>query len=160
MSHDPDRRRAVYLAAPLFSQAERRWNRRLADRLRTLLPCTVILPQEFAAGAPLGSPEHYAAIFRQCLEGVYQADLLVAVLDGPDADSGTAFEMGVAHALGKPIIGVRTDFRNHQEHGTNIMLARACAAIVRCPAPDDDLEALADAVARQTRPLLVPDRPE
>jgi len=159
VSHDPDRRRAVYLAAPLFSQAERHWNRRLADRLQTVLPCTVILPQDLPAEAPLGSPEHYAAIFRQCLEGVYEADLLVAVLDGPDADSGTAFEMGVAHALGKPIVGVRTDFRDHQEHGTNLMLARACATIVRCPAPDDDLEALADAVARHARPLLDPDRP-
>jgi nucleoside 2-deoxyribosyltransferase len=39
------------------------------------------------------------------------ADGLLAVLDGVDIDSGTASEIGFAAALGKPIIGYRSDFR-------------------------------------------------
>ena len=39
------------------------------------------------------------------------ADALVAVLDGPDVDSGTAAEIGYAFARGKPIVGYRGDFR-------------------------------------------------
>lgn len=39
------------------------------------------------------------------------ADGLLAVLDGPDVDSGTAAEIGFAAALGKPVAGLRLDIR-------------------------------------------------
>lgn len=38
-------------------------------------------------------------------------DLLVAVLDGVDVDSGTASEIGFGFGLGKLCLGLRTDFR-------------------------------------------------
>lgn len=38
-------------------------------------------------------------------------DLVVAVLDGVDVDSGTAAEIGYAFARGKKILGYRGDFR-------------------------------------------------
>lgn len=38
-------------------------------------------------------------------------DLVFAVLDGADVDSGTASEIGYAFAKSKPIIGYRGDFR-------------------------------------------------
>jgi nucleoside 2-deoxyribosyltransferase len=38
-------------------------------------------------------------------------DLVFAVLDGADVDSGTAAEIGYAFAKAKPIIGYRGDFR-------------------------------------------------
>lgn len=38
-------------------------------------------------------------------------DLVFAVLDGSDVDSGTAAEIGYAFAKAKPIIGYRGDFR-------------------------------------------------
>jgi nucleoside 2-deoxyribosyltransferase len=37
---------------------------------------------------------------------------LLAVVDGNDIDSGTAAEIGAASALGKPVVGLRTDFRS------------------------------------------------
>jgi nucleoside 2-deoxyribosyltransferase len=40
-----------------------------------------------------------------------KSDLLFAVLDGVDVDSGTASEIGYAFAKGKPIIGYRGDLR-------------------------------------------------
>ena len=144
----------VYLAAPLFSQAERRWNRDLARLLERGLPCRVILPQDFAVAEHPEDRHHFATLFRRCLEGVERCDALVAILDGPDADSGTAFEMGYAHALGKPMVGVRTDFRDQQEHRTNLMLARSCAAIVHLPAFATELSALAAAICQELQPLL------
>lgn len=42
---------------------------------------------------------------------IRRCDLLVAVLDGVDVDSGTASEIGFAFGLGKPCWGLRTDFR-------------------------------------------------
>jgi len=38
-------------------------------------------------------------------------DLVFAVLDGTDVDSGTAAEIGYAFAKGRPILGYRGDFR-------------------------------------------------
>ncbi len=39
------------------------------------------------------------------------AEAVFAVLDGTDVDSGTAAEIGYAAALGKPVVGWRTDLR-------------------------------------------------
>ncbi len=39
------------------------------------------------------------------------AEAVVAVLDGPDVDSGTASEIGYAFARGKRIVGYRGDYR-------------------------------------------------
>jgi len=40
-----------------------------------------------------------------------RCDLIVAVLDGPDVDSGTASEVGYGFAQHKRIVGYRSDFR-------------------------------------------------
>ena len=40
-----------------------------------------------------------------------EADMVFAVLDGTDVDSGTAAEIGYAFAKGKRIVGYRGDFR-------------------------------------------------
>lgn len=40
-----------------------------------------------------------------------KSDILFAVLDGVDVDSGTAAEIGYAFARGKPVLGYRGDFR-------------------------------------------------
>jgi nucleoside 2-deoxyribosyltransferase len=42
---------------------------------------------------------------------IARADGVLAVLDGPDVDSGTAVEIGYASALGRPIVGWRSDLR-------------------------------------------------
>jgi nucleoside 2-deoxyribosyltransferase len=42
---------------------------------------------------------------------IESCDLLLAILDGPDIDSGTACEIGYAFAKGKPILGYRSDYR-------------------------------------------------
>lgn len=36
---------------------------------------------------------------------------LLAILDGPDVDSGTAAEIGFAAAIGRPTVGLRLDLR-------------------------------------------------
>ena len=42
---------------------------------------------------------------------IQEADFVIALLDGPDVDSGVASEIGYAYALGKKILGYRSDFR-------------------------------------------------
>jgi len=44
-------------------------------------------------------------------EAIERCDIVLAVLDGSDVDSGTAAEIGFAAAKNKPIVGFRSDFR-------------------------------------------------
>ena len=93
----------LYFAAPLFSAAERAWNAELAAAIRDA-GHEVFLPQEQEPGKD--SP----GIFATDVGGIDWAEGLVAIMDGPGPDSGTAWECGYAYGK-KPVIVVRTDFR-------------------------------------------------
>ena len=95
----------IYLAAPLFTSAERAWNKQL-EQLLLQSGHEVFLPQEKE------SPKRtLRAIFDGDLTGLDWADVVVAVMDGPDPDSGTSWECGYAYGK-KPIVLLRTDFRS------------------------------------------------
>jgi nucleoside 2-deoxyribosyltransferase len=93
----------LYFAGPLFSAAERAWNRELILALRQA-GHEVFVPQDQEPG------KDAAGIFATDVGGLDWADAVVAVMDGPDPDSGTAWECGYAYGR-KPIVLVRTDFR-------------------------------------------------
>ncbi len=139
----------LYLAGPLFTQAERAWNAALAARIADG-GHSVFLPQdEVKAIATLEAD----AIFAIDVDGVRSSDAVVAILDGADSDSGTAFECGLAYALGIPLVAVRTDFRGGgdalpgQKLATvNLMLAQGATAVVARPDPTATLDDLAAAV--------------
>ncbi len=140
----------VYLAAPLFTQVERRWNRELARLLEERVEgLEVVLPQDYRVDGRFNDRQRLEELFTRCIEGVRAADVIVAILDGPDADSGVAFEMGYAHASGKPIVGVRTDFRQSQERGVNLMVSRPCTGFVCRMSFNEEIEPLADDVAKR-----------
>jgi len=112
----------VYLAAPLFSEAERNYNRAVAGLLRENL-FDIFLPQETGDDSESRIKEDQVRIFSDNLRALKNADIIVAVIDGADADSGTSWEMGFASALKKPVIALRTDFRMSGIHEkVNLML--------------------------------------
>ena len=47
---------------------------------------------------------------------IRHSDGVIAVLDGPDVDSGTAAEIGFAYGIKKKTIGYRSDFRLSSEN--------------------------------------------
>ena len=100
----------IYLAAPLFSTAERTYNATLSDLLKQHL-FEVFLPQEAGDDINTRGKAEQAQIFSKNKDDLDRADIVVAVIDGADADSGTAWEMGYAYAHNKPVVAVRTDFR-------------------------------------------------
>tara|TARA_E500000305_G_C3978695_1_gene215707 strand:+ start:606 stop:1073 length:468 start_codon:yes stop_codon:yes gene_type:complete len=116
----------VYFAAPLFSQAEREFNTNVVERIEE--HCTVYLPQRDGALMPNlirggASPdEAMAIVFKQDIEAIRRSNLIVVVLDGRSVDEGAAFELGVAWAMDKSIIGLRTDFRQLASFGNNPMI--------------------------------------
>ena len=129
----------LYFAGPLFTSAERAWNAELARRLRAA-GHEVFLPQEKEGGLLA------AAIFRTDVDAIDRADVLIAVMDGPDPDSGTAWECGYAYGR-KPVILVRTDSRNTSDDTGmpyNAMLTQS--ATVRLDLGWADMETVEHAV--------------
>jgi nucleoside 2-deoxyribosyltransferase len=115
--------RTVYLAAPLFSEAERDFNRKLRDEIKKN-GFNVFLPQEDSNNAK--GEKRQEIIFNKNRNAIESSDIIVAVVDGIDIDSGTAWEIGYASAKGKPVIGLRTDFRTLGIEGrVNLMIERS-----------------------------------
>jgi nucleoside 2-deoxyribosyltransferase len=142
----------IYFAGPLFTSAERKWNEWFASALRRS-GIEIVLPQEEAERYISESGVDYAGIFAMCLDGIRSASAILAVFDGVDVDSGTAFECGYAYALGKPVVGLRTDLRSGgEENGLNAMLARCCSRLLAIPAIRND-EHVVHAVVETIRSL-------
>jgi nucleoside 2-deoxyribosyltransferase len=125
-----------YMAGPLFTEAERQWNEDLAAHLRAN-GVHVFLPQEQERRAE-GFPSEAAlrqAVFRHDVhDGLERCHGVLANLDGPGTDDGTAWEVGWAYARGYSIVGYRTDFRGSGDgFGTNIMLSESCDELIVLP---------------------------
>ena len=99
----------IYFAGPLFSAAERDWNVALATAMRDA-GHEVFLPQEQEPG------KDAPGIFATDVGGIDWANVLVAIMDGADPDSGTCWEVGYAYQK-KPIVLVRTDMRRNDGSG-------------------------------------------
>lgn len=124
-------KKTVYLAGPLFTHAELAFNRKLRGLLLEK-GFGVFLPQEDAESDKTGrARQDQECIFRECVKGIEGSDLVVAVLDGADVDSGTAWEVGYAYAVCKPVIGLRTDFRALSDGAVNLMIELAVGALAR-----------------------------
>jgi nucleoside 2-deoxyribosyltransferase len=120
----------LYLAGPLFTLAEQRFNAGLARFLESQ-GFEVWLPQEHE---PRGNTA--TAIFVMDVEALDWADMVVACMDGPDPDSGTAWECGYVYAKGKPIVCYRTDFRISSDTAGapyNLMLSESATARLEVP---------------------------
>ncbi len=109
----------VYLAAPLFSESERRFNLQVRELLEGHA-FRVYLPQEQGEGAERGSTPDRSTFLRH-VEVLRASDAVLAICDGPDTDSGTSWEMGYAFALGKPVVALKTDTRR-AAHGRRLNL--------------------------------------
>jgi len=127
--------RLLYFAAPLFTQGEWLWNRQLADELKKEME--VLLPQD-TARAMLYRRKKFDAhyLFDANVNNIGRANIVLAVLDQPDPDSGTSWECGYAYSLGIPIVGLRTDIRRAGDDPklpTNLMLSRSCREVLQVP---------------------------
>jgi hypothetical protein len=106
----------LYVAGPLFSEAERSWLNTLAARLRSEgFDCFV--PHEHF---PELTDVTVEEVYRIDTDGLRSAHALVAWLDGPIVDDGTACEIGMFAELVRGdgnrghyrgIVGIDTDLR-------------------------------------------------
>ena len=124
----------IYQAGPLFSQAEQEWHRRFKARLTAegfdaVWPFELPLPDDMSGGnAARMLMETDRAALDSC-------DAVAALLDGPQVDDGTAWEIGYAFCRGLPVVGIRTDFRKCGDAAgapVNAMIAGSCRTVVTC----------------------------
>ena len=117
----------VYFAGPLFTPCERSFIDECAARLRAD-GIEVFVPHENALAESDTSP---GTIFAKDWDGLANADAVVALLDGPMVDDGTACEIGIFYALmqndasKKGIVGFLTDLRStlgNEGHGLNLFV--------------------------------------
>ena len=113
----------IYFAGPLFSEAERRFNLALTQRLEAL-GYEVFLPQR--DGAERDRPpydtmtpeERRQAMFRLDRSRILDSDVFLFVLDGRVPDEGACVELGIAHCQKylqngeKLLLGLHTDTRS------------------------------------------------
>jgi nucleoside 2-deoxyribosyltransferase len=120
----------LYLAAPLFSEAEKRFNLYLRDQINRS-GYETYLPQEQGEEARHRAKKDDKAVFFRHIQALNKVDAVVAVCDGPDADSGTAWEAGYACAMGTPVIVLRTDSRTiGPGRSVNLMLEQSSEVVV------------------------------
>src|ERR1700756_4131298 len=119
----------IYLAGPMFTPYERAFLADCAARLRAE-GYEVFVPHEQGLG---GGEATAGEVFVVDADGVETADAMLAVLDGPSVDDGTACEIGLFHGLKqrdperKGVIGLLTDLRAERrgEFATNLFV-RGC----------------------------------
>ena len=121
------------MAGPLFSQAERDYLEKMVDYLAKAANLDVVdnffLPHR--DGGELGNGPTRQYIFNLDISKIEASDIIVALLDGQDSDSGTCVELGYAYAMNKKIFGLLTDFRSYnssdiEPHRPNLMVWGAC----------------------------------
>ena len=99
----------VYIAGPLYTPGERSYLEILAQEIESI-GVTTYLPHRDTGIVP-ATERNTVSFFKQDVQGINDAQILVAVLNGNDVDSGTAFEIGYAFAKGKTILGLYEDTR-------------------------------------------------
>jgi len=123
----------LYLAAPLFSEAERNYNVYLRNILSRFYE--VYLPQEdgllMVDLVQNGMDEETAAdvVFKNDMDAIESCDIILIVLDGRTVDEGAAFELGVAFSKNKKCIALQTDSRRLLPIGNNPMISCSAAEV-------------------------------
>lgn len=121
----------IYAAGPFFSKEQLATMETVEAVLEQFDDVEIFKPRDGAAAAKklnkdIGAGKDPSAqtrhdVFRDNVDNIVDADLIVCVTDG--RDTGTTFEMGAAYAWGVPII----TFTN-EGFGLNLMLAEAVLA--------------------------------
>ena len=110
-------KKMVYIAGPLFTQAELAFNENVDRRLRDLGYDT-FLPQRDGnklSDLLAGGRSHEDAvktIFDLDVTQIEKSDILLLIMDGRVPDEGACVELGIAYALDKECIGLKTDSRS------------------------------------------------
>lgn len=130
----------VYFAGPLFTPYERDFIDECARALRGA-GIEVFVPHEHTPEMLVDGRLTAQGVFQKDLAGLMPSNAVVALLDGPMVDDGTACEIGLFYAFAqtdrskKGILGLVTDSRvararqEYEAKGMNLMVLGAIEAM-------------------------------
>lgn len=125
----------VYVAGPLFDEGERWWIETIEGRIAAH-GLSTFLPHR---DNPDKTPDNTLEIFRNDRDAIDRCDLVVANLNGITTDDGTAWEIGYAVGIRRPVIGLFTDWRRRfADEVVNLMIEHSVEGIVRSLEELDD----------------------
>lgn len=103
----------IYFGGALFSEMEQMYNAYVVKQIREKYgdKVNVYLPQENDSINDKSGFADSKAIAEGDNEYLEKTDILIAVLDGVNPDSGLSAELGYFYSMNKPIIGLYTDSR-------------------------------------------------
>ena len=127
--------KTIYLAGPLFNEAELSFNRQIKNLLSKYFD--VYLPQEdgglmvkmIEEGCSVDIAKRY--VFNKDVDAMTKADCLLIILDGRTIDEGAAFELGYSYALRKTCVAYQSDSRRLLPFGNNPMIDNAVKQIFK-----------------------------
>jgi len=96
----------VYIAGPLCGKKERVFLEKVEKIVRGLGFDTYLPHRDCGLYKDLKDVKKIA---KRDVDEIYTCDLMVGVLNGISVGAGTAFELGFMQALGKKVIGLKTD---------------------------------------------------
>jgi len=96
----------VYIAGPLCGKKEREFLEKIDKIVRSLGFKTYLPHRDCGLYKDLKDVKRIA---KKDIEEIYKCEIMVGILNGICIGAGTAFELGYAQALGKKVIGLKTD---------------------------------------------------
>jgi len=117
----------IYIAGPLFSESEIRYNLEL-DKFLNSLGYGTFLPQRDGfklfdlLSKGISPSEAINTIFQKDLDVLRKSDIIVIILDGRVPDEGACIEIGFGYALGKECVGIKTDSRSLMDNLDNPLI--------------------------------------
>lgn len=116
-------KKKIYLASPFFNEQEIEKVNKVKNILRSK-GLNVFAPIEHQhKELEFGSQKWRDTVFKSDMDAIYDCDIMVAILDGNNMDSGTAFECGVCKQINKPLIVF-----NEGNKPINLMIAESLHA--------------------------------
>ncbi len=151
----------IYIAAPLFSDAEKAFNLLVDDTVRKLGAQTYLPQRDGGEAARLvaaGADEHTvrSVIYAADCDAVAACDVLLMILDGRVPDEGACVELGMAAALGKHCIGLQTDSRRFGGTDSNNLMIDYSLAWTARSLPDLAERLAADLAVLASRATTAP----
>lgn len=112
----------IYFAGPLFSEAEKKFNQELTEKLElngfnVFLPQRDGIEQNKTLYESMEPKEKRIAMFSLDRDKILDADIFLFILDGRVPDEGACVELGIAYTQKyiekkeKKLIGLHTDIR-------------------------------------------------
>ena len=123
----------VFVSGPIFSEGEMWFIKQVVSAIEKLgfkAVWAFMEERELIVDKKLAGKEWTEKVYLFITGRIDKCDLVVAILDGVDVDSGTAWEIGYAVGKGKKVIGIKTDERIYaKDQSVNLMIQESVKVV-------------------------------